>query len=54
MSDPNEISNEINRFFKFFFAKTLQKSLTQVNNFSEKFIVLVITQEQKQGQEMKV
>ena len=48
MSDPNEISNEINRFLKIFF------SLTQVNNFSEKFILLVITQEQKQGQEMKV
>ena len=54
MSDPNEISNEINRFFKFFFAKTLQKPLTQVDNFSEKFILLVITQGQKQGQEMKV
>ena len=40
ISDPNEINNEINRFFKNLFAETFQKSLPQVNKF--------LTQEQKQ------
>ena len=49
ISDPNEINNEMNRFLKNLFVKTLQKSLPQVNNFLEKIILPVITQEQKQG-----
>ena len=48
ISDPNEINNEMNRFLKNLFVKTLQKSLPQVNNFLEKIILPVITQEQKQ------
>ena len=34
-SDPNEIKIEINRFFKNLFAKTLLKSLPQINDFFE-------------------
>ena len=48
ISDPNEINNEINRFFKDLFAKTLQKSSPQVNNFFENIILPVLNQEQKQ------
>ena len=39
ISDPNEINNKINRFFKKIFAKTLLKSLPQVNNFFENVIL---------------
>ena len=48
ISDPNEISNEINRFFKNLSAETLQKSLPQVNNFIENIVLPALTQEQKQ------
>ena len=54
ISDPNEINNEINRFFKNLFAKTLQKSLPQVNNFFENIILPVLTQEQKQDCEKEI
>ena len=47
--DPNEINNEINRFFKSLFARTLQKSLPQVKNFFENIILPVLTQERKQN-----
>ena len=47
ISDPNEINNEINRFFKNLFAKTLQMSLPQVNNFFWNIILPVLSQEQK-------
>ena len=48
ISDPNEISNEINRFLKNLSAETLQKSLPQVNNFIENIILPALTQKQKQ------
>ena len=47
ISNPNEKNNEINRFLKNLFAKTLQKSLPQVNKFFENIILSVLTQEQK-------
>ena len=46
ISDPNEINNEINRFFKNLFAKTLQKF--------ENIILPVLTQEQKQECKKKI
>ena len=48
ISDPNKISNEINRFFKNLSINTLQTSLPQVNNVIENMILPVLTQEQKQ------
>ena len=48
ISDPNKISNEINRFLKNLSINTLQTSLPQVNNFIENMILPVLTQEQKQ------
>ena len=44
-SDPNEIENEINRFFKKLFAKVLQKSLPQINNSLVNIILPILTQE---------
>ena len=52
LSDPKEMNNEINRFFKEVFAKTLLKSLLQVNNFFENILLLVLTQ--KQGCEKEI
>ena len=52
--DPNEINNEINRFFKTLFARTLQKSLPQVNIFFESIILPILTQEQKQDYEKEI
>ena len=54
ISDPNEINNEINRFFKNLLTKTLQKSLPQVNNFFENIILPVLIQEQKQDCEKEI
>ena len=48
ISDPNDMNNEINGFFKNLFAKTLQKSLPQVNNFFQNIILPFLTEEQKQ------
>ena len=48
ISDPNDINNEINKFFKNLFAKTWQKSLPQVNNFFQNIILFVLSKEQKQ------
>ena len=46
ISDPNEINNKINRFFKKIFAKTLLKSLPQVNNFFENVILKEISEKE--------
>ena len=54
ISDPNEISNEINWFFKNLSAETLQKSLPQVNNFIENIVFPALTQEQKQDCKKKI
>ena len=54
ISDPNELKNEINRFFKNLFSKTLQKSLPQVHNFFENIILPVLTEEQKQDCEKEI
>ena len=54
ISDPNEVNNEINRFFKNLFAKTLQKSLPQGNNFFENIILPVLTLKQKQDCEKEI
>ena len=45
--NPREITNEINIIFNNLFAKALQKSIPQVNNFFENIIPPVLTQEQK-------
>ena len=51
---PNKINKEINIFFKNLLAKTLQKSLPQVNNLFENIILSVLIQEQKQDCEKEI
>ena len=51
---PNKINKEINIFFKNLLAKTLQKSLPQVNNLFENIILPALIQEQKQDCEKEI
>ena len=49
-----EINNEINRFFKNLFAKTLRKLLHQVNKLFQNTILPVLIQEQNQDCEKEI